>query len=586
MKRIGSILVAVAILGSVLLSPSTASADVQNFYFSDFQADYYLSKDSENRSVLRVVEQLTAVFPDFDQNRGIERAIPAVYDGHSVSFKLDSLTRNGQPEPVYSQEIKNNNVVIGTGTEEYVRGKQVYQLTYTLRDVTKNFGDHQEFYWDTNGTGWGQSFDHVTARVHLDAAIEGAFAGEVACYEGEQGQNRSCLVDKVDGRDSTFTANGRLGSHENVTAVLKFNAATFASRPWSILDMLIYVPLVISSIAITLALYVWIKYGRNAQGKGTIIPEYIPPKDMSVLLASELCGASSKGVTAQIIDFAVRHKIRLIETEKSGLFGMSSEYTVELLDVSGLDDIELEVMTDIFTSHETGQTYTFKKTDRVVGQSLHRTQTTTTKIAISQGYREANKLIMKLLGAGISVVIVALTIMFFTASDTVGIISGVSTVVGLIAIFVMVIATAHMLPLTEKGREVYDYLKGLEMYIKLAEVDRLRVLQSPAGAEKTPVNTDDTAQIVKLYERVLPYAVLFGLEKEWANELAIQYSQTSSQPDWYSGSGAFNAAIFASSIGSFTSTATNFSAPSNSGSSGFGGGFSGGGGGGGGGGGR
>ena len=147
------------------------------------------------------------------------------------------------------------------------------------------------------------------------------------------------------------------------------------------------------------------------------------------------------------------------------------------------------------------------------------------------------------------------------------------------------LATGGRDPLTEKGAELEEYLKGLEMYMKVAEADRLKMLQSPEGADKTPINTDDKAQMVHLYERVLPYAVLFGLEKNWAKTLEIAYGNTAG-PDWYrSSDGAFNAAMFGNALSNFSQTATStFSPPSSSssGSSGFsGGGFSGGGGGGG-----
>ena len=93
---------------------------------------------------------------------------------------------------------------------------------------------------------------------------------------------------------------------------------------------------------------------------------------------------------------------------------------------------------------------------------------------------------------------------------------------------------------------------------------------------------------MKLYEKLLPYAVLLNLETEWAKVLGTYYESLGSQPDWYGGSGAFNAALFASSMSSLSSTsASAYSGSSSSSSSGFsgGGGSSGGGGGGGGGGG-
>ena len=138
--------------------------------------------------------------------------------------------------------------------------------------------------------------------------------------------------------------------------------------------------------------------------------------------------------------------------------------------------------------------------------------------------------------------------------------------------------------LTDEGLALRRYLKGLEMYIKVAETERLKMLQSPEGAAKVAVDTNDTVQIVKLYERVLPYAVLFRQEKEWAKRIGDLYDQTGSRPDWIDGQTAFNATMFGSMMSNFSSSASASSASSSSSGGSSGGGFSGGGGGGGGGG--
>ena len=90
-------------------------------------------------------------------------------------------------------------------------------------------------------------------------------------------------------------------------------------------------------------------------------------------------------------------------------------------------------------------------------------------------------------------------------------------------------------------------------------------------------------KLVKLYEKMLPLAMLFGIEKQWSKQFTELQKQP---PDWYRGNwNGYNAALFASSFSSFSSvTAANFAPLASSGSSGFsgGGGFSVGGGGGGG----
>ena len=64
-----------AVLALIFAPISNTFASVQDFYFEDFTGDYYLSKDDEGISYLKVVESVTAVFPDYKQNKGICRQI-------------------------------------------------------------------------------------------------------------------------------------------------------------------------------------------------------------------------------------------------------------------------------------------------------------------------------------------------------------------------------------------------------------------------------------------------------------------------------------------------------------------------------
>jgi uncharacterized membrane protein YgcG len=120
----------------------------------------------------------------------------------------------------------------------------------------------------------------------------------------------------------------------------------------------------------------------------------------------------------------------------------------------------------------------------------------------------------------------------------------------------------------------------------------------PASASTGTGTGTDTVELVKLYEKLLPYAVLWGVEREWAAELAVYYEQEAAQPGWFVSQNTFSALHFASALNGMVGSVRTTQTPppstnSWSGSGGgsfsggsFGGGFSGGGGGGGGGGGR
>ena len=122
----------------------------------------------------------------------------------------------------------------------------------------------------------------------------------------------------------------------------------------------------------------------------------------------------------------------------------------------------------------------------------------------------------------------------------------------------------------------------------MAEKDRIKFLQSVKG-----VDTSNQG-IVNLYEKLLPYAVIFRLETSWLKEMSKYYDMDDvSAPVWYIGGAVFSAQDFTSAMRSINSAALtanmaahSSSSGSSSGFSGVGGsGFSGGGGGGGGGGG-
>jgi hypothetical protein len=131
------------------------------------------------------------------------------------------------------------------------------------------------------------------------------------------------------------------------------------------------------------------------------------------------------------------------------------------------------------------------------------------------------------------------------------------TVIGIsVAIAVVVIGVCSRKPLTALGAETRDHLRGLEEFIRWAEADRIRMLQSPAGAERVAVDVNDPRQKLDLYEKLLPYAVVFGQEKQWSAELAVLYTAVGATgPYWYYGSGAFDASSFSAGIGSLSSAA-------------------------------
>ena len=279
-----------ALVTMLQLSPLTAYADVNDFTISTFEADYYLSKDSDDRSQLKTVEKITAEFPGFDQNHGIERAIPQQYDGHSTHVDIKSVTNpRGSPLP-YSTYTSNDNLVVRIGDKDtYAHGSTTYVITYTQRDVTRYFANTKsdEFYWDTNGTEWAVPITNLITRVHLADNLTDSLTGQTACYQGYSGASDTCQLKQIGG---TFVAAAvNLQPHQNMSLSIGFQPDTFAAYQPSLFEQLVaaYIVLLIVTSVIALGLIIWlsVRWSRQMNRKnemGTIIPEYLPPPDTSV----------------------------------------------------------------------------------------------------------------------------------------------------------------------------------------------------------------------------------------------------------------------------------------------------------------
>lgn len=573
---------AVALVCVLAHSAQPASAaGLSEFVVSDYQIDFYLSKDAEGRSSLKTVEQITAEFSQANINHGIERFIPHTYDDHTTSLEINSVTDLNGTSRKYSTYESGDFLALRIGdADTYVHGTQTYIITYTQRDTTRYFADSNvdEFYWDTNGDEWKVPISALTARLHLDSALQAALTGNQSCYEGTRGSQNPCNITQT---ETGFTASVEgLIAYENMTIAVGFKPGTFAAfkkstakkiTDWWALSNLVSGPA--AAVALIYFLYRSHRKSNRLSEINTIVPEYIPPKDASVSVAGSITNKPGKVFAAQLVDLAVRHYIKIYQTREKSLFRMAN-YELEIIkDVADLKAEEKELLTDIFGTTAVGTKLDMKtlKNNYSVGRRLQDNLGKINKnIAGAYALRARDETQFSWFKSAAKL------------SALIGVVTLSPWLIGLALVAVIIAYTLK--PLTDKGLELSRYLRGLEMYIKAAETDRLQMLQSPEGAEKlhAPVDTNDSRQLVKLYERVLPYAVLFGQEKEWNKQLSQYYEKLGETPTWYAGTnGAFNSAAFSTAISSFSQTSSYSSGSSGS----SGGGSSGGGGGGGGGGG-
>ena len=579
MKRL---ILGILIAGSLLIGSgqSAFASQTDNFTITKFDAEYLLGRDSENRSTLAATWRITAHFLP-NQNHGIAPIFVKKYDNHPTNFSLQSVT----DEQGASLEHTWNGDELRIGKKDiYVQGEKTYVIKFTQRDVTKHYDNtgRDEFYWDVIGNEWRVPMENVRVSVKLDESLQAARRGEVFCYVGKQGSRERCNVS--DDKSEIVTNVSRLNRREGITMAVGFTSGTFTGYQETLSEKLIKIWATVQTIASSLAvilmlLLVWRYrrlFGRYSELK-PIPPEYLPPNQASVMTSAyilknyEVMAIKGSAKVAQLLDLAVRHYIKLYEVRKAS-FLRSAQYEIEIVkDLKELRPEESEIVRDMFGSSmpKPGQRLNLKKLQNNLSYAARTRDDDTNLKNLARGKYAlceqtlANKRIVQRWALWVCAVGVLLL------SPMLLLVAGI------------VFALSFGWSLTDEGLALRRYLAGLKMYIGVSEAERLQMLQSPEGAEKVKVDASDEKQLVKLYERVLPYAVLFGQEKKWSAQLGQYYEQVGEQPDWYSGQGAFNAAAFAAGMNSLSSVASSASDYSSTSGGSTGGGFAGGGGGGG-----
>lgn len=604
MKPVSRVLAAVFLALGLVSIASTANAapaaraDVSDFYFESFDGQYFLDVDDAGFATTRVVETIVAVFPEADQNRGIIRALPLTDGEIPLDLAMTSVTdENG--DPVYFERNDYGGFAeFALGTDDFVHGRTTYVLEYTMRNTIRHFEDSggDEFYWDINGDGWRQEFGQVTAAVHVSDALAPALTGAASCYYDYAGEPCAIVRD-----GTTFQATAtEVGIYSTLTVAIGFDGGTVV-QPQAPRDSWIVkvAPLVllglgglVAVVAIIFRLVAW----RDPR-RGTIIAQYEPPENSNLLMDANILKRPWVGLPAQFVDFAVRGMVQVIDNEPDGEASSKTRFSLRLLGHESANPEELRVLVALFgASLAPGKIVVPGRLSAATGDALYRLAGSAAVDTTQEGLRAlpSNRFSRVLTRIGGLLIPAFIPVWIWAAFN--GVLEGpvVGPTFGVVGTAILTpIVLARPKLLTDKGAAARDYLLGIREYLTAAEEERMRVLQSPEGAQR--IDTTDAQSIVKLNERLLPYAVLWGVEDQWAEKLRADYGEAA--PQWLS-----STSFTSSTLRSFTDIASVAARPivtsssgssswSSSGSSSFssgssGGGFSGGGGGGGGGGGR
>lgn len=587
----------VALLSLVSAGAATAdesTEDVENFRYTSWDLDYQLSTDDQGRAQAEVTETLEAEFPETDQNRGIVRSLPLQYQGAPAAPENIRVTdANGAEVPF---EIENDDGFrsVLVGDDSFVHGSQTYVISYTLDDVMHATEYTDEFYWDIVPVDRQQDIDDVTAEVTLGPTLSSATTGASACYRGTPDDSQACSLETADDGSSFSVTESQLAAGDGLTVAIGVEPGTVVQPPERQDNFLLdVVPLLLVGASVLLAagggIAVLRMVNRYRDDTTQTSTQLGIPEDMNPLLAKWVTGRGDNPVVATILDLAVRGVVRIEEREETtGWRKKKTEQqpVLRLLDPTLVTDpLETELLEGIFPGTESDATFDFPKDSKVFTKAAQKVMQDSGKAVLERGYqqkvRHSGAALVGWIALGLLIPTVILVIMGASRDTTVMVASTIA--LGALSLMLFFACVVRHRVLTPRGAAARRQLESLRQIIKASEADRLDMLQSFDHADRRPTPDEDAdGEIIHLYDRLLPYAVLFGMQKDWAQILASAYQHHHLMaPIWYPALFNQGAGGAQDSLSSMLSSVSSAAATSSSGAGATGAGVAGGGGGGG-----
>lgn len=544
----------------------TVTLSAQDERIKHFSVDIQTRQDAS----LDITETITFVAAGDEIKRGLTRALhkdPLDYTGYMASFEysVQSVTRDGQKEP-FSLKSSNGLPTIYIGDKDVFLdpGTYTYVIKYRAKNQVYGLDKIDEIRWPLEGSTGKLPVDEADITIRFDRDIR---IIQSACYTGAFGSTAEDCEFSQDGSVVTFVATKPLKPGEGMTVATSISAGYFnrpvpppPPTPLEKKGVLYTIVIGLASI-LGYAYSMWRKYGVDPVGE-KVKPEFYPPAELSPASVAYL-GSSFSGqhqVTASITALSIAGYLEITEKKQKKLFGETEIFTVSLTDKvpaqGGLSDEQRAIYDGVVAE---GGLELNGEYNEAIGEI-----TVDHQKSLEKEHKEfrkdgrSSKGILPMLG----MIIVMLSIggYFLNVSG------GLGTVAFLIGIVVSLITFGVYAWLIQQPSLDKVVLKnkiaGLKEYLSLSEKKR-------AALPGAPEMTQD------YFQMLLPYAIAFGIDNNWASDLAADWAATGSRPgENYMMAAPFMVAGFGNRFGSnYASTSINPAA-----SGGGGGGFSSGGG--------
>ncbi len=527
-----------------------------------YDAQITIQKDGK----IQVSEKIDYDFGDLYKH-GIYRTIPYIKKNnggkeYELTIQVQGVKDEAGNAYDYTQTWVNNKLKIKIGdADRTITGLHSYIIEYTVSGAVTYFSDHDELYWNITGTDWLVNQENVSGTVRLPEGID-MKSVKTLCFTGITGSSsQDCKT--FSENNSTTVSSSLIEAERGLTIVVSFPkglVAVLEPKPYIAFENTWYGKLILGIIFTLLALlalvwyvifplYIPIKWylsGRDPRSQ-SVRAWFDPPKANGRTLTPAETGAlvdetvDMKDIFGSLIQLAQKGHFQIVEDKKKDFtFVRKSGWNTD----SSLMTFEKELLDGLFKG---------KNECKLKGTDLS-----------SEMQKVTDNLYKQVVMDGFFKVDPQATRTKYYA------LAGVALFTGNIFLAVVAFIFGKNMPAkTVDGAQQASIARSLKTFLSSQE----RQMEFQAKNQL-------------MFEKLLPYAVAFGVERIWAKrfkDLAF------TKPSWYVGynNSAFNALYISSVLHSSVSTFSYSATPTRSSSgfsSGFSGGSSGGGGGGGGGG--
>lgn len=542
---------------------------------TEFNADIAVNTDGS----LLITETIVYDF-ESAKRHGIFRTLPRTHPQSSGTWYTDrvidvavkEVRRGGDTAPYTKRDTRQTLTLQIGDSDKTITGAHTYTIVYEVAGALTYYDDGAvDLYWNVTGNEWTVPIERAQATVS-GAVVQNQSVG--SCYVGAAGSQAACAQAVATGTSMTYVSE-RLGAGSGLTIAQQLDANAVAVQvreEWNLWWLWL-----------TLAglwLVGWGLYGyrhhQHHNPKRAIMTQYEPYADFKPMFTGVLFDGKlhSRDITAGILYLAEQGFLRIRKTEHTTLWFFSgTDYELELLRDPAQTEtsFQRELLQLLFGDHTAvGTTTTLQEIKRSSSKQKQNQKIITrlkkgieadltTRGFYEAAYRPALKPATK---AVVGLAIATLLVVAFG-------LAGLELLLGAAGLAVVTFVVLAILSerRTVKGYAARNHLQGFKRFLSMTGSERFAFHDAP---EKSP----------EQFTEYLPYAVAFGVEKEWAEVFA---DVTIPAPSWYNdttGSNQLAAMTLVSDLDTFSqsfSQSTGSSASSGGGS--VGGGAGGGGGG-------